>query len=124
MKITLEQKDLLEIYGQLGVVGGSAVMVQFAEVDKKKMLENIEKAISEIKKILDNAVITSQLRGLARPFFFLKKCKRFQIRFATIAKNVSVIIKKVFKSVDLFYKLWYNIYVRWLIPYDSPCPLA
>jgi hypothetical protein len=59
MKITLEQKDLLEIYGQLGVVGGSAVMVQFAEVDKKKMLENIEKAISEIKKILDNAVITS-----------------------------------------------------------------
>jgi tryptophan synthase alpha subunit len=59
MKITLEQKDLLEIYGQLGVVGGSAVMVQFAEVDKKKMLENIEKAISEIKNILDNAVITS-----------------------------------------------------------------
>jgi tryptophan synthase alpha subunit len=59
MKITLEQKDLLEIYGQLGVVGGSAVMVQFSEVDKKKMLENIEKAISEIKKILDNAVITS-----------------------------------------------------------------
>jgi tryptophan synthase alpha subunit len=59
MKITLEQKDLLEIYGQLGVVGGSAVMVQFAEVDKKKMLENIEKAISEIKKILDNAVIKS-----------------------------------------------------------------
>jgi tryptophan synthase alpha subunit len=58
MKITLEQKDLLEIYGQLGVVGGSAVMVQFAEVDKKKMLENIEKAISEIKKILDNAIIT------------------------------------------------------------------
>jgi tryptophan synthase alpha subunit len=59
MKITLEQKDLLEIYGQLGVVGGSAVMIQFAEVDKKKMLENIEKAISEIKNILDNAVITS-----------------------------------------------------------------
>jgi hypothetical protein len=59
MKITLEQKDLLEIYGQLGVVGSSAVMVQFAEVDKKKMLENIEKAISEIKNILDNAVITS-----------------------------------------------------------------
>jgi tryptophan synthase alpha subunit len=59
MKIILEQKDLLEIYGQLGVVGGSAVMFQFAEVDKKKMLENIEKAISEIKNILDNAVITS-----------------------------------------------------------------
>jgi len=59
MKITLEQKDLLEIYGQLGVVGGSAVMFQFAEVDKKKMLENIEKAISEIKNILDNAVIKS-----------------------------------------------------------------
>jgi hypothetical protein len=59
MKITLEQKDLLEIYGQLGLIGGSAVMVQFAEVDKKKMLENIEKAISEIKNILDNAVITS-----------------------------------------------------------------
>jgi hypothetical protein len=59
MKITLEQKDLLEIYGQLGLVGGSAVMVQFPQVDKKKMLENIEKAISEIKNILDNAVITS-----------------------------------------------------------------
>jgi hypothetical protein len=27
-------------------------------------------------------------------------------------ENVSVIIKKVFKSVDLYFNSWYNIYER------------